>query len=232
MDESATSSLAWSPCSGIRGASARWRRARRASPVTKSSRWEAARTDRLNAHWKHAVPWPVDQSGSRQRPGHAAGLVVPTKSPIVRSWKGSSRRFASMWWDRMVRVCKCKAATPSITRKRREFGATRSPSPRTSIGNFHGADILHLWIRLMLFSKGEYLAQMVTDETATGPVQFRLLCHDPDRLATPIRGGCPGRAGRFRVNKTGRPLQYYLRDEQLVGAAACRPPSSSRCRRT
>jgi lambda family phage portal protein len=85
-------------------------------------------------------------------------------------------------------------------------------------GVLSGPDVLRLWVRA-LFPKGEYLTQIVTDPQAKGPVQMRLHCLDADLLETP-----PSLAGDAHValgvrrTKTGRPTQYYLRDEEPMGA--------------
>lgn len=73
-----------------------------------------------------------------------------------------------------------------------------------------GVDILQLWWR-SLWSAGEYLAQIIVDDDADGPVKTRLLVLHPRRLATPpLAAGDSTIFMGVKRNELGKPLDYMI----------------------
>jgi len=88
----------------------------------------------------------------------------------------------------------------------------------TTRPNISGAAILKLWVR-NLWKCGEYLALIVTDDTADGAVAMRLLPVHPRRLATPAElGGDQRVVMGIRFDRQGRPATYYIADSTLGSA--------------
>lgn len=82
-----------------------------------------------------------------------------------------------------------------------------APTPRRNVS---GASLLKLWIR-SLWKCGEYLAQLVTDPAAPGPVKMRLQPIHPRRLSTPVElTGDPNVFMGIRFDGFGRPTQYWI----------------------
>lgn len=77
-------------------------------------------------------------------------------------------------------------------------------------GKLAGADMLQLWWR-SLWSAGEYLAQIIVDDDAKGPVKMRLLVLHARRLATPaVEAGDSTIFMGVKRNKLGKPLEYMI----------------------
>lgn len=84
-----------------------------------------------------------------------------------------------------------------------------------------GPDMLRLWVR-SLWPAGEFLALIVGDRLAEGPVKTRLQTIHPKRLITPInRAGDPLIQMGVERTETGRPLRYWIADEtSLLGGGS------------
>lgn len=178
-------------------------------------RWESARTDRLNrAHWQRAHGLPINQDLADHLPTLRArctyelannpfleGIVNTYATDLVGAYGPRLQVHSSnpQYNERLERIWRDWFREPDINQQ------------------LSGADILRVWVR-QWFAKGEDLTQLVTDSAAPGPVQMRLLVHDPDRLATPANLFSDSQVALgVRLSQTGRPTQYYLRDEQQFG---------------
>jgi lambda family phage portal protein len=174
----------------------------------KARRWDAAKTNRLNsAHWAKALGQDVNADLEseltilRMRATHelsnnsfAAGVVETHTTDIVGpngptlqvqsvsdAFNEESERAWTEWWAR-----------PDLN------------------GILSGADFIRLWIR-SLWGTGEYVAQIVTDKTARGPVQARLLAIGSERLATPPAAtGSDDTILGVKLTETGRPILYWI----------------------
>jgi len=182
-------------------------------------RWESAQTNRLNeAHWQgahqsymstiNADLW-LDLPMLRARctyeahnnpfvegviDTHCTDLIGPD-GPTLQVQSDSddyNRALEQVWRDWFRR--------PDIN------------------GVLSGAEIMRLWIR-MLWTAGEYLTQIVTDRTATGPVQMRLLDLHPTRLMSPpAMGADPLVVLGIRRTREGKPQQYFIAEPSPFGA--------------
>lgn len=171
-------------------------------------RWDAGKTDRLNsAHWGRVTGQTInlDLQGQLEtlrtrvefelsNNSDAEGVVnthivdvIGADGPILqvqsknKDYNEALERIWKKWW-----------AKPDIN------------------GKLSGVDMLQLWWR-SLWSAGEYLAQIVTDKTAEGPIKSRILPLHARRLATPA-----GKAGDGTIfmgvkrNTLGKPLAYMI----------------------
>lgn len=89
-----------------------------------------------------------------------------------------------------------------------------SPTTRSGVS---GAAMLRLWVR-SLWKCGEYVAKIVTDPSANGPVQMRLHLRHPRNLVSPAEYAaddnvCMG----IRFNDLSQPIQYYLQRSKVSG---------------
>jgi capsid protein len=179
-------------------------------------RWEAARTDRLNkAHWSRAHGQPINQDLASDLPVLRARCAYelannPFLEGIVNTY---ATDVVGVRGPRLQVHSQSPAYNEALEQVWRRWWANPAIN-----GLLSGAEDLRLWCR-SLFPKGEYLAQIVTDPAARGPVQMRLHCLDADLLETPpAQAGDANVALGVRRTKTGRPTQYYLRDEEPMGA--------------
>lgn len=81
-----------------------------------------------------------------------------------------------------------------------------------------GVSLIKSWVR-SLWKNGEFLARIVTDPLADGPIALRLLPTHPRLLGTP--GSAAGTSDVFmgiRFNAFKRPVQYYIMDDDISGS--------------
>lgn len=179
-------------------------------------RWEAARTDRLNqAHWSRAHGQPINQDLAHDLPTLRARCAYEmANNPFL---EGMVNTYATDLVGAHGPRLQVHSSNPEYNQRLEAIWKTWFANPDIN-GQLSGADVLRLWVR-SLFPKGEFLTQIVTDPTAKGPVQMRLHCLDADLLETP-----PTLAGDVHValgvrrTKSGKPTQYYVRDDEPMGA--------------
>jgi len=184
-------------------------------PNWSARRWESAETNRLNqAHWLWAQDesinaWLSEQlSTLRARSGYEAkqnGMVLGMLNTYTDILVGSdgptlqvlsddeeyNKALKQVWQDWFYR-----------------------PTPRPNVS---GTALLKLWIR-GLWKCGEFLAQILTDDTAEGPVQMRVKPIHPRRLATPPDlAGNPNCFMGVEYDGLGRPARYHVQDQQGIG---------------
>lgn len=87
----------------------------------------------------------------------------------------------------------------------------------THLANLSGAALLKMWVRA-LWKQGSFLAQIITDDRAEGPVKMRVRPMHTRRLGTPAE-----MAGNSRVfhgveyDNLGRPIRYYIQRQEGIG---------------
>lgn len=180
-------------------------------PAT-TSRFEAAETNRLNQlHWADATDTSINGilinwlSTVRSRAAWEASNnpdvegvinthaddVVGEDGPTLQvsgSGKRYVRRLEELWWEWWQQ--------PDLN------------------GVLGGADWLHLCIS-MLWVAGEHLTQIVYDDQNDGP-RLRLRAIHPRRLNTPVAlWSDPNVIMGIRRTDTGRPLTYYIQNENV-----------------
>ena len=85
--------------------------------------------------------------------------------------------------------------------------------------NVSGTALLKLWVR-SLWKSGEFLAQIITDPSAAGPIKMRIRPIHPRRLQTPV--AMSGNGDTFlgiRFDALGRPAQYFLTNPTRFGVS-------------
>lgn len=87
-----------------------------------------------------------------------------------------------------------------------------APTPRKNVS---GASLLKLWIR-SLWKCGEFVAQLVTDDQAEGPISLRIKPIAPRRLGTP--GSLAGDANTsmgIQFDSLDRPTRYWIAESSI-----------------
>lgn len=184
-------------------------------PSWNARRWEAAETTRLNqAHWLYAQDesinaWLSEQlSTLRARSTYEAkqnGMVLGMINTYTDILVGSDGPMLQVISDD-------DAYNDALENVWQDWFSRPTPRPNVS-----GAALLKLWIR-GLWKCGEFLAQILTDPMADGPVQMRVKPIHPRRLATPPE--LSGNSNCFmgvEYDDLGRPIRYYLQDQQGIG---------------
>jgi lambda family phage portal protein len=178
-------------------------------------RWDASKTDRLNkAHWSPATGQTLNQDLGGQldtlaiRAEHEAsnnGLVegvIETHTLDVVGPHGPTLIIQSNdddYADRVEKEWEDWWTAPDVN------------------GQLSGVDFLQLGIR-MLWKRGEYLNQIVSQGGRIKGPRMRLLSVHPRRLGKGL--GVPNDeliTMGIQQNKTGKPLQYWIGDETPSG---------------
>jgi len=192
------------------------RRAKEATPLT-LRRWDAAKTDRLNkAHWQKVTGTTInaDLAGAlstlRTRACYEAANnpdvegVINTHVIDVIGAAGPQLQIQSenaTYNEKLERVWRQWWKRPDIN------------------GRLSGVELLDLWLR-NCWTKGEFLAQIVTDSKTAGPIQTRIHSLAPERLVTPV--GAIGKQNvvmGVELDALGKPLNYWI-DQTDEGAFA------------
>ena len=176
--------------------------------AVKVRRWDAARTDRLNAkHWGRVTEQTINEDLKaslktlRTRCEHEASTnpfvegVITTHVIDVVGQAGPTLQVQS----------EDKKYNEDLERHARRFLAMPDVN-----GMYSMAEFLQMWVRL-LWTCGEFLAQKVTAADVDGPYKLRLQNLHPRRLYTPY-----GSYGDSNVilgvhrDKAGKPLGYFI----------------------
>lgn len=181
----------------------------------KRSRWDAASTDRLNkGHWSKA-----------------GGAADPITNSMVGSLSAIQQRcvyeisnnpmvdgVVETWATDLVGTgpnMQCQSSNDAfnidIEKVWREWWAAPDVTGRLS-----GAAMLRMCARL-LWSYGEFTAQIVTDAKAKGRIKTRVYSIHPRRLSTPVSMIMKGNVLLgIEADKFGRPINYYFQREKNV----------------
>ncbi len=170
--------------------------------------FESAETTRLNqAHWRDATDESVNS-------------WLADRLPIIRARSAYERRQNAM----LAGVVKSHADSivgrsgPTLQVITEDAGYAEALervwrqwfSAPTHLPNVSGSAWLKMNIR-SLWDNGEYLAQIINDPQARGPVKMRLRPLSPRLLATPApMTGQPNMFMGIRFDRLGRPTQYYV----------------------
>ncbi|MFA7254134.1 MAG: phage portal protein [Patescibacteria group bacterium] len=179
-------------------------------------RFESATTDRLNqSHWQYADDqsvnvWLLEQLAIvRARANYEARQngtvlgVINTHADDVAGPDGPTLQVLS----------DDEAYNSALESLWVEWFKAPTYKP-----NISGAQWLKLCIR-SLWKNGEYIARLITDPSAEGPVTLRLKPIHPRRLATPMDlTGDPNVFMGIRLDALGRPARYYISAATASGA--------------
>ncbi len=188
---------------------------REAEPLT-LRRWESARTTRLNrAHWQHATGQTInadlaaDLETLRTRVTYEIANnptldgVIKTLSIDVAGDNGPTLQVKSS----------NPAYNKALEKHWKDVARNIDVRGRQAL-----VDFLGLWVK-NLFRCGEFIAQKVTDSSATTPVKLRLKGIDPRRLGTPGQlTGDPDVCLGVRQDANGKAVTYYIARPLRMGA--------------
>lgn len=179
-------------------------------------KFESADTHRLNsAHWTYATDESVNSWLSSQlsiirarahyecrQNGILAGMIGTHADDIV----GSDGPTLQVMSDN-------DAYNKSLESLWNTWFA--APTPKKNIS---GASVLKLWIR-SLWKSGEFLAQIVTDKQAEGPVKLRIKPIAPRRLGSPgSLAGDPRTFMGIQFDQLDRPTRYWIADSSIAAS--------------
>lgn len=189
---------------------------------TSSAAWtgqryfESAETTRLNqAHWQMADDvtvnvWLAAQLSELRKRSIYEHRQNPTVQGVVNTHADD---IVGQDGPTLQVLSDNAAYNEALEQTWREWFAAPTPRPNVS-----GAAMLKLWIR-SLWKCGEYVARIVTDETASGPVSMRVRPRHPRDLVSPAEFGAdPNICCGIRFSPTtGAPTQYFLSRSTVSG---------------
>jgi hypothetical protein len=179
--------------------------------------WEAAETTRLNsAHWTHADDesinvWLMEHlSTLRERSVYEArnnGIVLGMQNTHSEDIVGQDGPTLQVLSDD-------DRYNSALEQTWQDWFAAPTTRPNVS-----GAAMMKLWVR-NLWKCGEYLARIITDPNADGPISMRLWpCH-PRRLATPTTAfGNDNIVMGVEFDQFSRPKRYWIDDQVAMGTS-------------
>lgn len=187
---------------------------KRSYPVTPgrgwgARRWEASKTHRLNqAHWLDALEGSINTDlASELATLRTRCIYEADNNPLI---------------DGMIFTHEVDIVGPDgpelqvqsdsdvynewLEDQWREWFKAPTPNKRIS-----GAALLRLWVRSLVWTCGELLAQKVTKRSASGPVAMRVKPISPRRLNTPTeKASDPNVVMGVHLDADGDPQRYYI----------------------
>ena len=206
---------------GLAGVAARFGYEPRGYRPDSARSWESAQTTRVNSsHWEHAD----DESVNLWLLAHLKTLRTrcvyeARNNPVVAS---AIRTWATGVLGQEGPRLQVQSSSGAFERKAEELWQEVWEQPEIT-GKMSGAELLRLLVGYEP-TRGEYLAQYVTDPSAQG-VQSRLYAIDPRRLESPLSSTQIVRDRNsnhiilgVERNGYGKPLRYSFRDDyEAVG---------------
>jgi capsid protein len=178
-------------------------------------RWDSKNLDRMSqAHWAKATGLPINAELAY------AGNFLRAQSEYEISCNPIIEGIVNTYCVDVVGpdgpTYRVQSSDPEYNRQRervwkrwwKHAGANRQLS---------GVEILFSWVQ-SLWKAGEFGTQIITDESADGPIKVRLLPVHMHRLLTPPEQlGDPDVALGVRRNKNRCPVYYYISEPYLFG---------------
>ncbi len=182
-------------------------------------RWESAETNRLNrAHWQNAGLGDMSTINAdlyEQLPMLRARCTYEAyNNPLV---EGAIETHMTDVAGPDGPTMQVQSSSEAYNKAREQVWQEWFAMPDFN-GVLSGVDLIRLWVR-MLWTCGEFLDQIVTDYSASGPVKMRILDLHPTRLESPLGMTTdPDVMLGVRRSREGRPKQYYISEPQPFGA--------------
>lgn len=178
-------------------------------------RWEGADTDRLNqAHWTYAADESLNAWLAEQLPTLRGRAIYEVKNNGVLLGMIATHADDIVGPDGPQ--LQVQSDNDAYNSALEELWRQWFYSP-THLPNVSGASLLRLWIR-SLWKQGSFLAQLITDENAEGPVKMRLRPHHTRRLGTPAQlVGSPRVYNGIEFDRIGRPIRYWIQQQDGIG---------------
>lgn len=184
-------------------------------PTLWTRRWDAGNTDRLNeAHWAYAQDESLNAWLSQQLPTIRGRAVHETKN------NGMLKGMIATHADDIVGPdgpqLQVQSDNELYNDALEELWRQWFYAP-THLPNLSGAAMLKMWIR-SLWKQGAFLAQLITDDQADGPVKMRLRPIHTRRLGTPADlAGNPRVYHGVEYDTLGRPIRYWIQRQEGIG---------------
>ena len=185
------------------------------APLWATRRWESGDTDRLNeAHWQYAQDESLNAWLSTQLPTIRGRATYEAKN------NGILRGMISTHADDIVGpdgpTLQVLSDDDAYNEALEELWRVWFYAP-THLPNLSGAALLKLWVRA-LWKQGSFLAQIITDDRAEGPVKLRVRPMHTRRLGTPAQfSGNPRLYNGVEYDHIGRPIRYYIQQQEGIG---------------
>lgn len=178
--------------------------------------FENAETTRLNsAHWERADDvtvnvWLATQLATLRKRAIYEHRQNPTVQGVVATHADD---IVGQDGPTLQVISNDAAYNEALEQTWRQWFAAPTTRPNVS-----GAALLKLWVR-SLWKTGEYIARIVTDENAVGPVSMRIRPRHPRDLVSPAEFGADQNVccGIRFSPVTGAPTQYYLARSTVSG---------------
>jgi len=178
-------------------------------------RWESGNTDRLNqGHWEFAQDESLNAWLSTQLPTIRGRATYEAKN------NGILRGMIATHAEDIVGpdgpTLQVLSDDNAYNEALEELWRVWFYAP-THLPNVSGAALLKLWVR-SLWKQGSFLAQIITDDLAEGPVKLRVRPMHTRRLGTPAE--LAGNARMYHgveYDSIGRPIRYYIQSQEGIG---------------
>lgn len=186
-----------------------------AVPAWGFRRWEIGDTDRLNqGHWTYAADESLNSWLSTQLPTIRGRATYETKNNGIL--KGMIATHAEDIVGQDGPMLQVLSDDDRYNEALEELWRQWFYCP-THLPNISGASMLKLWVRA-LWKQGSFLAQIITDERADGPVKLRVRPMHTRRLGTPAQlAGNPLVFHGVEYDTIGRPARYWIQQQQGIG---------------
>lgn len=178
-------------------------------------RWEAGNTDRLNeAHWLYAQDESLNAWLSQQLPTIRGRASYEVKN------NGMLKGMIATHADDIVGPdgpqLQVQSDDDRYNEALEELWRQWFYAP-THLPNISGAALLKLWVK-SLWKQGGFLAQIITDDRADGPVKLRLRPMHTRRLGTPSQlAGSDLVYNGVEYDDLGRPVRYWIQKQRGIG---------------
>ncbi|MHB8953560.1 MAG: phage portal protein [Pirellulaceae bacterium] len=178
-------------------------------------RWDAGNTDRLNqAHWLYAQDQSLNAWLSEQLPTIRGRASYEVKN------NGMLKGMIATHADDIVGPdgpqLQVQSDDDRYNEALEELWRQWFYAP-THIPNMSGSALLRLWVK-SLWKQGGFLAQIITDSMAEGPVKLRLRPMHTRRLGTPAQlVGNDLVYNGVEYDLLGRPVRYWIQQQRGIG---------------
>jgi lambda family phage portal protein len=178
-------------------------------------RWEVGDTDRLNqGHWTYAADESLNAWLSQQLPTIRGRATYETKNNGIL--KGMIATHAEDIVGPDGPTLQVLSDDDSYSEALEELWRQWFYAP-THLPNISGATLLKLWVK-SLWKQGGFLAQLITDDRAEGPVKLRLRPMHTRRLGTPAQlAGNDLVYHGVEYDQIGRPVRYWIQQQRGIG---------------
>lgn len=183
-------------------------------PITIRSRWDSARTNRLNQeHWRWAQGNPINRDLLDDLPTLRARCAYEASTnPMV---EGVVNTYATDVVGRLGPTLQVESDDDRFNNEVesvvREIMERPDPDVQLQL-----PEMIRMWVR-SLCTAGDYVAQEITTERPGLPVSIGIRCVESCRLDTPPELATSDNVVfGVETNKSGRPVRYWVRERETA----------------